>query len=96
MAFVAKKNINFFVGDVGSYTCVYIFRAISPPVASGTVFVCRNNTRVLGRRLVSGKRERKHQKSSHDKDDFIGSAFFWRDVMPRRNAAKRPVAVVVG
>jgi len=45
---------------------VYVFRAIFPPVASGTVVVCENNTRVLGRRGVSRKRARKcyHSKTT--------------------------------
>ena len=56
---------------------VYVFRAIFSPIASGTVVVCKNNTRVLGRRLVlcQENEQGKHQKSPHDKDDFIGSAF---------------------
>ena len=64
-----------------------------PPVASGTVVVCKKNTTVLGKRLVRKKSEENIRNlSPHDKDDFIVSAFLRRDVMPRCDAEKRPVA----
>jgi hypothetical protein len=44
-----------------SYAMVCGFGAISHPVASGTVVVCKSNTRVLGaRQLVSGKKSKEH------------------------------------
>jgi hypothetical protein len=65
----------FIVRPVG--TMVSHCGAIFSPVASGTVIVCKNNTRVLGRSGRAGARAEKRARRTQNSDSDIGIIPRW-------------------
>ena len=68
--------VHFIISHADIHSSLRLLRYFSPH-SLWYCSVCKNNTRGLGRRLVlcQENEQGKHQKSPHDKDDFIGSAF---------------------